>query len=238
MIKLNCIIIDDEPLALELMESYVNQTPFLNLVKCCSSASEFIELINKESVDLVFMDIHMPDVNGLELSKIIDKNIMVIFVTAYDQYAVESYRKNALDYLLKPISYCQFLCAATKILSQYECTSSEKNIETIFVKSESKLKKINLKEVLYIEGLKDYVKIHLNGGQPSVVSLMSMKSLEEMLSKNNFMRVHRSYIVNLNNVDLVERGRIVFGKNYIPISETNRDEFMARLSNLNIICGK
>ena len=233
-----CYVIDDEPLAVQLIEGYVKQTPFLELVGSSTSAIKALEEIKTMQVDLLFLDIEMSEMNGMDLCEQLPKDIRVIFTTAYSQYAVESYRKNALDYLLKPISYCQFLCAATKILSQYECTSSEKNIETIFVKSESKLKKINLKEVLYIEGLKDYVKIHLNGGQPSVVSLMSMKSLEEMLSTNNFMRVHRSYIVNLNNVDLVERGRIVFGKNYIPISETNRDEFMARLSNLNIICGK
>lgn len=233
-----CYVIDDEPLAVQLIEGYVKQTPFLELAGSSTSAIKALEEIKTMHVDLLFLDIEMSEMNGMDLCEQLPKDIRVIFTTAYSQYAVESYRKNALDYLLKPISYCQFLCAATKILSQYECTSSEKNIETIFVKSESKLKKINLKEVLYIEGLKDYVKIHLNGGQPSVVSLMSMKSLEEMLSKNNFMRVHRSYIVNLNNVDLVERGRIVFGKNYIPISETNRDEFMARLSNLNIICGK
>ncbi|MBE6299169.1 MAG: response regulator transcription factor [Bacteroidales bacterium] len=233
-----CYVIDDEPLAVQLIEGYVKQTPFLELVGSSTSAIKALEEIKTMQVDLLFLDIEMSEMNGMDLCEQLPKDIRVIFTTAYSQYAVESYRKNALDYLLKPISYCQFLCAATKILSQYECTSSEKNIETIFVKSESKLKKIKLKEVLYIEGLKDYVKIHLNGGQPSVVSLMSMKSLEEMLSTNNFMRVHRSYIVNLNNVDLVERGRIVFGKNYIPISETNRDEFMARLSNLNIICGK
>lgn len=233
-----CYVIDDEPLAVQLIEGYVKQTPFLELVGSSTSAIKALEEIKTMQVDLLFLDIEMSEMNGMDLCEQLPKDIRVIFTTAYSQYAVESYRKNALDYLLKPISYCQFLCAATKILSQYECTSSEKNIETIFVKSESKLKKIKLKEVLYIEGLKDYVKIHLNGGQPSVVSLMSMKSLEEMLSTNNFMRVHRSYIVNLNNVNLVERGRIVFGKNYIPISETNRDEFMARLSNLNIICGK
>lgn len=233
-----CYVIDDEPLAVQLIEGYVKQTSFLELVGSSTSAIKALEEIKSLQVDLLFLDVEMAEMNGMDLCEHISKDIRVIFTTAYTQYAVDSYRKNALDYLLKPISYCQFLCAATKILSQYECTSSEKNIETIFVKSESKLKKINLKEVLYIEGLKDYVKIHLNGGQPSVVSLMSMKSLEEMLSTNNFMRVHRSYIVNLNNVDLVERGRIVFGKNYIPISETNRDEFMARLSNLNIICGK
>ena len=233
-----CYVIDDEPLAVQLIEGYVKQTPFWELVGSSTSAIKALEEIKTMQVDLLFLDIEMSEMNGMDLCEQLPKDIRVIFTTAYSQYAVESYRKNALDYLLKPISYCQFLCAATKILSQYECTSSEKNIETIFVKSESKLKKIKLKEVLYIEGLKDYVKIHLNGGQPSVVSLMSMKSLEEMLSTNNFMRVHRSYIVNLNNVDLVERGRIVFGKNYIPISETNRDEFMARLSNLNIICGK
>lgn len=235
MIKLNCVIIDDEPLALELMESYVNQTPFLNLVKCCSSASEFIELINKESVDLVFMDIHMPDVNGLELSKIIDKNIMVIFVTAYDQYAVESYKVNAVDYLLKPVSYAEFLSSANKAINLADLRSSFQRTDianddsgecnSIFVKSDYKLLQIKVKDVLYVEGLKDYIKIYIENEINPIVSLVSMKSIEEALPTEKFMRVHRSYIVNMSKVKIVDRSRIVFGKVYIPISDSYKEKF-------------
>lgn len=235
MIKLNCVIIDDEPLALELMESYVNQTPFLKLIKCCSSASEFIELINKESVDLVFMDIHMPDVNGLELSKIIDKNIMVIFVTAYDQYALESYKVNAVDYLLKPVSYAEFLSAANKAINLADLRSSFQRADianddsgecnSIFVKSDYKLLQINVKDVLYVEGLKDYIKIYIENEINPIVSLVSMKSIEEALPTEKFMRVHRSYIVNMSKVKIVDRSRIVFGKVYIPISDSYKEKF-------------
>lgn len=233
MIKLNCVIIDDEPLALELMESYVNQTPFLNLVKCCSSASELLESIKKERVDLLFMDIHMPDINGLELSKIIDNNIMVIFVTAYDQYAVESYKVNAVDYLLKPISYAEFLMSANKALNLEELRlparkdNSEKIDcdKTIFVKADYKLLQIRVDDILYIEGLKDYIKIYTDGAVNPIVSLVSMKSIEGSLPNEGFMRVHRSYIVNMNKVKIVDRSRIVFGKVYIPISDSYKEKF-------------
>lgn len=235
MKSLNCAVVDDEPLALELMESYVNQTPFLNLIKCCSRASELFELVNEENVDLIFMDIHMPDINGLELSKIIDKNIMLIFVTAYDQYAVESYKVNAVDYLLKPVSYAEFLSAANKALNLADLRSSFQRADianddsgecnSIFVKSDYKLLQIKVKDVLYVEGLKDYIKIYIENEINPIVSLVSMKSIEEALPTEKFMRVHRSYIVNMSKVKIVDRSRIVFGKVYIPISDSYKEKF-------------
>ncbi len=228
-----CYVIDDEPLAVQLIEGYVKQTPFLELVGSSTSAIKALEEIKTMQIDLLFLDIEMSEMNGMDLCEQLPKDIRVIFTTAYSQYAVESYRKNALDYLLKPISYVNFLTAASKILTQ-NYLPQEKRLESIFVKSDSKLKKIIISDILYIEGLKDYVKFHIKNSQP-VVSLMSMKSVEQMLSDKGFMRVHRSYIVNLNNVEVVERGRIVFGKEYIVISEANRDEFMRRLSVMNIM---
>lgn len=230
MNRINCAVIDDEPLALELMESYINQTPFLNLVRVCSNAGELLQCLKTEKVDLVFMDIHMPDIGGLELSKYID-DAMVIFVTAYDQYALESYKVNAVDYLLKPISYAEFVKAANKALKLYELkhssvsnTHAEDN-GSIFIKSDYKLVQVNFNSILYVEGLKDYIKIFVDGESNPIVSLISMKSVEEALPKNNFLRVHRSYIINMNKVTVVDRSRVLFGKVYIPISDTYKDAF-------------
>ena len=234
MIKLNCVIIDDEPLALELMESYVNQTPFLNLVKCCSSASEFIELINKESVDLVFMDIHMPDVNGLELSKIIDKNIMVIFVTAYDQYAVESYKVNAVDYLLKPISFPRFVQAVNKVqeriqlLRSKECeTKPEKDY--FMVKADYKLYRIDFVNILFVEGQSEYVTFHLKDNK-KITAYYALKKLEEELPSRDFMRIHKSYIVSLANIESVEGNLVTIAGQKLSIGKNYKDLLMDRLN--------
>ncbi len=234
MKKLNCVVIDDEPLALELLESYVRQTPFLNLLKSCSSAGELLELINDEHVDLAFMDIHMPDVNGLELSKLINRDTMVVFVTAYNQYAVDSYKVNAVDYLLKPVSYAEFLKSANKALELAELrdstlrgnqSNSGSDSKTIFVKADYKLLQIKVSDIIYVEGLKDYVKIYIENETNPVVSLVSMKAIEEALPAESFMRVHRSYVVNMNKVKIVDRSRIAFGKLFIPISDSYKDKF-------------
>lgn len=231
MNKINCAVIDDEPLALELMELYINQTPFLNLVCCCSNSVELLQCLKTEKVDLVFMDIHMPDISGLELSKYVD-DAMVIFVTAYNQYALESYKVNAVDYLLKPINYAEFLKAANKALKLYELkhnaavnSNHSQDGGSIFIKSDYKLVQVNFNSILYIEGLKDYIKIYIDGESNPIVSLISMKSVEEALPKNTFLRVHRSYIVNMNKVTVVDRSRVLFGKVYIPVSDTYKDVF-------------
>lgn len=239
MRKLNCVVVDDEPLAIELMKSYITRTPFLDYINGCSSATELLGELKEHNVDLIFMDIHIPDINGLELSKLIDSNIMVIFVTAYERYALESYKVNAVDYLLKPISYAEFVKSANKALDYFLLRSSvyegrgaiqSNQEESIFVKSDYKLMQINLNDIVYIEGLKDYIKIFLDNEVNPVVSLVSMKSIEESLSTDYFIRVHRSFIVNMNKVKLIDKSRIVFGKVFIPISDSYKERFNEYIS--------
>lgn len=227
--NLNCLIVDDEPLALDLMESYVKRTPFLCLKGRCTSAAEALVLLREQTIQVVFLDIQMPELNGLELSRMIGEQTRIIFTTAFEQYALEGFRVDALDYLLKPISYPEFLKAADKALKWFERSGGREERKSssgsIFVKSEYKLVRIELEQILYIEGLKDYVKFYLEGTMAPVVSLMSMKALEEMLPESDFIRVHRSFIVRLDKIRLIERNRIVFGKQYIPISDSCKDKF-------------
>ena len=178
----------------------------------------------------MFLDINMPDLNGLEFVKSLTKKPLLIFTTAYSEYALEGFKVDALDYLLKPFSFAEFSKAASKARTQFELLKNESeklesNDDYLFIKSEYKLVRINLNDVLYIEGMKEYVRIHLSG-QKAVMTLLSMKSLEEKLPNKNFMRVHRSYIVNLKKVTTVERFRIVFNdKVRIPVSENYKEEF-------------
>lgn len=227
--ELNCLIVDDEPLALDLLESYVKRTPFLNLIGRCGSALEVLQRIREESVDLIFLDIQMPELSGLELSRILGGQIRIIFTTAFEQYALEGFRVDALDYLLKPVSYPEFLKSADKALKWFEMKGNAQapqgGEDSIFVKSDYKLLKVELRKICYIEGLKDYVKIYLEDASQPIVSLISMKSLEELLPSSSFIRVHRSYIVNLDKIRVIERNRIVFGKNYIPVSDSYKDKF-------------
>lgn len=233
MMILNCCIIDDEPLALELLESYVNRTPFLTLCGKYTSALSALKEMDFDRVDLLFLDIQMPELNGMEFSGMIGDKTKIIFTTAFERYAIDSYKVNALDYLLKPISYSDFFVAATKALRWYELTRgvSEKNeIESIFVKSDYKLVQVELKRILYVEGLKDYVKIFIEGEAQPLLSLMSLKALEEVLPLHRFIRVHRSFIVQADKIKVIERNRIVFGKTYIPVSDSYKDKFMAFLN--------
>jgi DNA-binding LytR/AlgR family response regulator len=233
---INCIIVDDEPLSLDLMESYVEKTPFLKLIGRCGSAIEALDVMNKAKVDLVFLDIHMPDLNGLEFSRTIKDETRIIFITAYEKYALNGYKVEALDYLVKPVNYEEFLTAANKAKKWFELISQKNKepeaeaINSIYVKSEHQIIQVNLAEIMYIEGLKDYVKIYLAGHTKPILSLMSMKSLEEQLPASNFMRVHRSFIVNLTKIRTIERDRIIFGDVYIPISDKYKDDFREYLA--------
>ena len=201
-------------------------------------------------MDLLFLDIQMPELSGLEFSRILNADTRVIFTTAFDQYAVDSYRVNALDYLLKPISYPDFRASANKALRWYELlrkpvSSEEKEesasiaerggMESIFVKSEYKLLQIELRKILYIEGLKDYVKIFVEDEPRPVLSLMSMKSLEDMLPSDRFVRVHRSFIVQPEKIKVIERNRIVFGMEYIPISDNYKQHFLEMIERRSIL---
>ncbi|WP_452229948.1 MULTISPECIES: LytR/AlgR family response regulator transcription factor [unclassified Lacinutrix] len=236
-IKITCIIVDDEPMALNLVESYVEKTPFLELKQKCSSAIEALEFIKKEPVDLLFLDIQMPDLTGLEFSKMLPKETRVIFTTAFDQYALEGFKVEALDYLLKPFDYAEFLAAANKANSwfslvkgkQQNMVSEEK--EFLFVKSEYKQLRIKLADVLYFEGLKDYIKIWIKDNPKPILTLMSLKSLEEELQETHFMRVHRSFIVSLKNIEVVERSQILINDQRITVSEQYKPKFLAFINN-------
>lgn len=230
MNKLKCLIVDDEPLALELIESYVLKTPFLHLISKCSNAFQAMDALANNVIDLIFLDIQMPELNGMQLSKIIDKKTKIVFTTAFAEYAIEGYKVDAMHYLLKPFNYEEFLFAANKAkqwFQDFRSIDSQMNsqAETILVKSGYKTIAISLAHVLYIEGLKDYVKFYLDNIDKPVISLMSMKSVEEKLSSNSFLRVHRSYIVNINKIASIDRNRIMFGTTYIPISDKYKDEF-------------
>lgn len=224
--NLKCAIVDDEPLALNLLESYVQKTPFLQLAGKYSSAVQAMKDLPEMQVDLIFLDIQMPELSGLEFSRMIAPHTRIVFTTAFDQYAIDGYKVNALDYLLKPISYTDFLQAANKAAQWFELLKQpQEELESIFVKSDYKLIQVELKNILYIEGLKDYIKIYEENAPKPILSLMSMKSMEELLPSSRFMRVHRSYIVQKDKIRIIDRGRIVFGKNYIPVSDSYKQAF-------------
>ena len=236
-LKITCAIVDDEPMALNLVESYVKKTPFLDLKKKCSSAIEALEFIKEESVDLLFLDIQMPDLTGLEFSKMLSKETRVIFTTAFDQYALEGFKVEALDYLLKPFDYAEFLAAANKATTwfslvkgkQKEIISEEK--EFLFVKSEYKQLRIKLADVLYFEGLKDYIKIWLKDNPKPILTLMSLKTLQDELPETKFMRVHRSFIVSLKNIEEIERSQIIINNQRITVSEQYKPKFLEFVNN-------
>ncbi len=220
---LNCIIIDDEPLAADLLASYARKTLFLNLIGVFNSAVEGIKVIRENRVDLIFLDIQMPELSGLEFAKILPKETKIIFTTAFSQYAVDGYKANAVDYLMKPVSYDDFLAGANRALEWFRSVRQSENASDdrfIFVKSEYKLVKIMFDDILYIEGLKDYVKIYLTDGRDPVMSLMNMKKIEESLPKPEFMRIHRSYIVHMRKIEGIDRFRVVIGNAILPISDS------------------
>ena len=227
---IRCIAIDDEPLALKQIEAYIDKTPFLEKVAVCDSALQAMEVLRDQPVDLMFVDINMPDLSGMDFVKTLDNPPRVIFTTAYSQYAVEGFRVDALDYLLKPISYPDFLKSANKAKSWFEthqrnAVKVNNDDEFLFIKSEYKIVRINFNDIKYIESMSEYVKIHLVSSKP-IMSLLSMKSLEEQLPSEKFMRVHRSYIVNLTKISVIVRNRIIFDGNvYIPVSDQYKSKF-------------
>lgn len=223
---INCAIIDDEPLAAGLLKSYATKTPFLNLVGTYGSALEAMKELRDNPVQLLFLDIQMPELSGIEFAKILPAETKIIFTTAFQQYAIEGYKVSALDYLMKPISYDDFLKAANKALDWF--STSQRHVSTVhdrfmFVKSDYKLIRVSLDDILYIEGLKDYVRFYLEDGT-KIMSLMNMKKLEDYLPHPEFLRTHRSYIVHMPKSRQIDRLRIVFGDTFIPISDSYKED--------------
>lgn len=237
--KLRTIALDDEPLALKLVTDYIKKTPFLELVDTFDNPMDAIDFLVDEDVDLILLDIQMPDLTGIEFTKVLQNVPKIIFTTAYERYALDGFKLNAVDYLLKPFSYPEFLTAvqkAKKLIEleqeheQISLPTLEANSQFLFLKSEYKIRRINFNDILYIEGLKDYVKVFLHSENKPILSLNSMKSLEQKLPEEKFMRVHRSFIVNLDQIEIIERSRIVFGKTYIPVSDQYKDKFQEYLN--------
>ena len=225
---LKCAIVDDEPLALELLASYVKKIPFLELTGKYGNAIESMNGLDDNPVDLIYLDIQMPELNGLEFARMLPERTRVVFTTAFDQYAIDGYRVNALDYLLKPISYVDFLAAANKALQWFNLIDGQTpadEVKSIFVKSDYKLLQIDLDRIKYVEGLKDYVKIYTDDSPRPILSLMNMKAMEQMLPESRFIRVHRSFIVQKGKIREIDRNRIVFGDVYIPIGDSYKQAF-------------
>lgn len=230
---MKCIAVDDEPLALALLEDNIRQVPTLELVASCSSAIEALAVLNKQEVDLVFLDIQMPGLTGLQLLQSLAVRPMVILITAYEKYALEGYNLDVIDYLVKPVSFERFLKACNKAIDYYRL---KKNVPTethswpeyFFVNAEYGLIKIVFSEIRMIEGLKDYLKIHLGETKPLVIR-MSMKSIEEKLPPGKFFRIHKSYIIALSNITAIRRNSVFLGQLELPLSDLYKDDLMREI---------
>jgi two-component system response regulator LytT len=241
MTLLRCIAVDDEPLALDLVCAFIKQTPFLELVGRYGSGVEALHGLHElsGSVDLVFLDIQMQELTGLELARVLGPDgPRIVFTTAFSQYAVEGYRVDALDYLVKPFNYEEFLRAATKARTYVERNQASSDAvvtqtaeeDYIFLKAEYQLVRVALDDILYVEGLKDYVKVHLKSTPKALLSLMSLKSMEDKLPARRFLRIHRSFIVALDKIEAVRRLTVQIGSLTIPVGDQYKEGFMQFLS--------
>jgi two-component system LytT family response regulator len=227
--KINCLIVEDEPLARNLMVEYVKKVPYLNLVDACPNAMKAMEVLKKNPVDLIFLDIQMPEITGITLLKILSSKPMVIFTTAYSEYALEGYELDVVDYLLKPVTFERFLKAVEKANSRMPAAKvaispgQPAGQPFVFVKDGTKLVKVVFNDILYIEGLKDYVTIHTR--QQKITTLQRMKHLEEQLPADAFIRIHNSFIVNIKAIDSIHKNEVQIGQALLPISDSYRKSF-------------
>ena len=219
------IAIDDEPLALQQLTAYIGKVPFLELVAQCESAIEAVDVLNREPVDAIFCDINMPDLNGLDFVKSLSVPPLVVFTTAYSEYAVEGFRVNAVDYLLKPFGLQDFMRAANRIRERKEERGERSEEDFIFVKTDYRIVKVTIADIRYVEGMSEYLKLHLDSQPKPVITLLAMKSLEEKLP-TNFMRIHRSYIVNLDKIVEVNKNRVILDNDTnLPIGDSYKEQF-------------
>jgi two-component system LytT family response regulator len=243
---IRCVIVDDEPLAVSLLTDYVRKTPGLDTVLATTQVLEALQAVQEGRADLIFLDIQMPELTGLQFMKIIRKSCKVILTTAYAQYALEGYEHDVVDYLLKPITLDRFMIAVQKVKERLSAADARKEnameVSTppavalpasipppahIFIKTEYRIQKIDLSAIFYIEALRDYIAIHTAGAK--ILSLESMKNMEELLPGSQFIRIHKSYIINREFIEFIERGRVVIHKEYLPIGETYREKVMNKL---------
>ncbi len=231
---IRCIIVDDEPLAVVQLEKYVERISFLECVGVCNSASEASELLLRESVDVMFLDINMPDVSGMQFVRSLANPPLVVFTTAYSEYALEGFKVDAVDYLLKPIGFEEFLKAANKVQAIHRALHSAQdavpqfsyNDDSLFVKSDYRIVRVPLSSIVYVESMSEYVRIFVEGKSKPIISLLSMKKIEEVLPADVFMRVHRSYIVNLCKIKEVSKMRIIYdGDVSVPVGDMYKDAF-------------
>ncbi|WDF55147.1 LytR/AlgR family response regulator transcription factor [Mucilaginibacter sp. KACC 22063] len=243
---IRCLVVDDEPLAIHIVEDYISKVPFLQLVKATTNPIEALTMVQDGGIDLVFLDVQMPELTGMQFLKIANGKAKVILTTAYPQYALDGYELDVVDYLLKPIAFDRFFKSVQKAQSvirpavvapapvkeetqaQYDDFMSD----FIFVKTEHKIQKVYLHDILFIEGLKDYISIFTPDER--IITLQNMKKMEDALPEKHFVRVHKSYIVALNKIDSIERSRISIGDKVIPIGDTYRDQFYDKIEDRNI----
>lgn len=227
--KIKCLAIDDEPLALRQIVSYLEKVPFFEVEGGCQSAMDAMRVMEEQQVDVMFVDINMPDLNGLDFVRTLAQPPMVVFTTAYSEYAVDGYKVDAVDYLLKPFGMNDIMAAAGKVRARYELmhTASVSDIDqddAIFLKTEYKVVRIRIAQIEYVEGMSEYLRIHLSGQQKPVVALLSMKKMEDRLTERGFMRVHKSYIISLGHIAEINRSRVVLDSGVdIPIGDTYRE---------------
>ena len=224
--NIKCLVVDDEPLAISLISDYVSKTPGLELATSTTSALQALHILEQQAIDAVFLDIQMPELNGLQFMQVIDKKYPVILTTAYAEFALKGYEHNVVDYLLKPVTFQRFLQAAEKLkerLQHHKVDTSQQSdaSQSLFVRTEYKIRRISMHDILYIEALKDYIAIHTS--TEKILSLQSMREMEELLPQSQFVRIHRSYIVAIHKIESIERSRIIINKQHLPIGDTYKD---------------
>ncbi len=232
---IRCLAIDDEPLALRQLASYIEKIPFLELVESCESALDANAVMEREPIDAIFIDINMPDLNGMDFVKSLTSPPMVVFTTAYSEYAIDGFKVDAVDYLLKPFGMDDMLRAANKLKAHYELVNGNKatvqtttalDDDTLFFKTEHRVVRVDINKIRYIEGMSEYLRIHLDGSPRPLIVLLSMKKIEERLPRNIFMRIHRSYIINLKKIQEVNKSRVILDADtYLPIGDLYREAF-------------
>lgn len=229
---MRCIAVDDEKLVLDLLLDNISQVPYLQLVKACRNAMEAIAVLENEKVDLVFLDIQMPKLSGLQFIKTLQDPPMIILITAYEQYALESYSLNVVDYLLKPVSFERFLKACNKAKELFDLKNSNSTGEAdyIFVNVEYTLVKISFADILFIESLKDYIKIHLASSSKPVITKMSLKAMEEKLPAEKFIRIHKSYIIAIDKIAIIKRDLVCIANQEIPVSDFYKEK-LSKITN-------
>ncbi len=235
---IRCIAVDDETPALDILEDNIRQVPFLQLVKRCKSAYEAREVINKEAVDLMFLDIQMPGISGTDFLRNLAAPPMVIFITAYKNYALDGFELDVLDYLVKPVAFDRFLRSANKALAWYNLNRAEQQAQPgspayFFIHSEHTLVKVAVDQVTHIEGWKNYIKIHLTDAPHPLLTRMSMKAIEEKLPAGKYLRIHKSFIVFIDKITCIRRETIVMGKAEVPLGKRYRGMFFSRINEAN-----